>query len=233
VRNETPLLDLGSVHPEWRLALAPVIPKLEELSRFLDDEAKAGTGFLPATHNILRVFRSSPREVKVLLVGQDPYPSPGHAIGLAFSVDSAVRPLPRSLRNMYRELTEDLGIPAAEHGDLSAWSENGVMLLNRTLTVAPGLAGSHRGRGWEDVTELAVRVLAARQQPLVAILWGADARKLAPLLEGVPVFESAHPSPLSASRGFFGSAPFSKANAALLAAGAEPVDWRVDREEGR
>jgi uracil-DNA glycosylase len=218
------------MHPEWLHALTPVLPTLERLSRFLDAETEAGRGFLPAYHDILRVFSRPPGDVRVLIVGQDPYPSPGHPVGLSFSVDRAVRPLPRSLRNIYRELRDDLGIPEAEHGDLSAWEHSGVMLLNRTLTVTPGLAGSHRGRGWEEVTELAVRALAARQQPLVGILWGADARSLAPLLADVTVIESAHPSPLSASRGFFGSQPFSRANAALTVAGAEPVDWNVDSE---
>jgi len=163
--------------------------------------------------------------VRVLIVGQDPYPTPGHPIGLSFAVDGHVRPLPRSLANISRELVDDLGAPPLEHGDLTHWSANGVMLLNRVLTVEPGVPGSHRGRGWEAVTDHAVRSLVARDAPLVAILWGKDAQRLAPLLGSTPVIESAHPSPLSASRGFFGSRPFSRANALLEAQGADPVDW--------
>jgi uracil-DNA glycosylase len=163
----------------------------------------------------------------VLVVGQDPYPTPGHAIGLSFAVDRAVRPLPRSLANIYREREDDLGIPVAEHGDLSAWSHQGVMLLNRVLTVRAGTSGSHRGRGWEDVTEHAVRSLVARGGPLVAVLWGRDAQSLTPLLDGVPVVASAHPSPLSAHAGFFGSRPFSRVNEFLVAQGDSGVDWQL------
>ena len=169
-------------------------------------------------------------DVRVLITGQDPYPTPGHAIGLSFAVDRDVRPLPRSLGNIYRERHTDLGIPPAPHGDLTAWSDQGVLLLNRVLTVAPGAPASHRGWGWEKITELAIRALIARQQPLVAVLWGRDAAGLKPLLGGTPIIESAHPSPLSASRGFFGSRPFSRANALLEQQGAQPVDWRVEGE---
>jgi len=167
-------------------------------------------------------------DVRVLIVGQDPYPTPGHPIGLSFAVERDVRPLPRSLGNIYKELQSDLGIAPAAHGDLSSWSNNGVMLLNRVLTVQPGLAGSHRGKGWEAVTDLAIRALVARGTPLVAILWGRDAAHLRPLLGETPIIESAHPSPLSASRGFFGSQPFSRANELLESLGAEPVDWRLE-----
>jgi uracil-DNA glycosylase len=142
-------------------------------------------------------------------------------------VERHVRPLPRSLVNVYREYEDDLGIPAPAHGDLSAWADRGVLLLNRTLSVRPGEPGSHRGHGWEAVTAAAVAALAARGGPLVAILWGRQAQSLAPSLPGVPVIASAHPSPLSARSGFFGSRPFSRANAALTAAGAAPVDWRL------
>jgi uracil-DNA glycosylase len=176
---------------------------------------------------VLRAFRAPLDDVRVLIVGQDPYPTPGHPIGLAFAVDRHVRPLPRSLANISRELVDDLGAAPLPHGDLSHWSSNGVMLLNRVLTVEPGATGSHRGKGWERVTDHAIRTLVARGTPLVAILWGRDAQRLAPLLDGVPVIESAHPSPLSASRGFFGSKPFSRANALLEAQGAAPVDWSL------
>ena len=227
------------MHPEWRQALEPAQPSLESIRRFLDAETASGRGYLPAAAHVMRVFSRPLSEVRVLIVGQDPYPSVGHPVGLAFSVDRDVRPLPRSLRNVYRELEDDVGVSPALHGDLSAWADQGVMLLNRVLTVSPGVAGSHRGIGWESVTEVAVRALAERGGPLVALLWGADARSLAPLLNSprdrgaahtTTVIESVHPSPLSASRGFFGSRPFSRANAALALAGAEPVDWRIDSD---
>jgi len=176
---------------------------------------------------VLRAFQRPLADVRVLIVGQDPYPTPGHPIGLSFAVERDVRPLPRSLSNIYRELEADLGIPPAPHGDLSSWADQGVMLLNRVLTVSPGAPASHRGWGWEQVTEHAIRALVARGGPLVAILWGGHARSLVPLLGGTPRIESPHPSPLSASRGFFGSRPFSRANALLEQQGADPVDWRV------
>lgn len=194
---------------------------------FLRGEVAEGRGYLPAGENVLRAFSYPMSEVKVLVVGQDPYPTPGHSIGLAFAVERSVRPVPRSLQNIYRELNDDLGVVPAGHGDLASWAERGVMLLNRVLTVRPGESGSHRGKGWEVVTECAIRALAARGGPLVAILWGNDAASLAPWLGAVPIIRSAHPSPLSASRGFFGSKPFSRANELLVAQGAEPVDWTL------
>ncbi|WP_207904578.1 uracil-DNA glycosylase [Agromyces fucosus] len=215
----------GLVDPGWAAALAPVAPTIAELGGFLRAETEAGRGYLPAGEHVLRAFRAPLDDVRVLIVGQDPYPTPGHPIGLSFAVDGHVRPLPRSLANISRELVDDLGAPPLGHGDLTHWSANGVMLLNRVLTVEPGVPGSHRGRGWETVTDHAVRSLVARDAPLVAILWGKDAQRLAPLLGSTPVIESAHPSPLSASRGFFGSRPFSRANALLEAQGADPVDW--------
>ena len=190
----------------------------------------AGRGYLPAGDHVLRAFERPLSDVKVLITGQDPYPTPGHPIGLSFAVDRDVRPLPRSLGNIYAELESDLGIPPAPHGDLTAWSDQGVLLLNRVLTVRPGEAGSHRRWGWEQVTELAIRALVARDRPLVAILWGKDAANLQPLLGDTPVIVSAHPSPLSARRGFFGSRPFSRANALLEGLGASPVDWRIGGE---
>jgi len=163
----------------------------------------------------------------VLLVGQDPYPTPGHPVGLSFSVAPEVRPLPRSLLNIAKELQSDVGVPAPTCGDLTPWTRQGVLLLNRVLTVRPGDSGSHRGKGWEAVTEAAIRALVARGGPLVAILWGRDAQTLRPMLGAVPRIESVHPSPLSADRGFFGSRPFSRTNALLVGQGAEPVDWRL------
>jgi len=221
-----PLSEL--VDPGWAAALEPVAPNIAALGDFLRAETAAGRGYLPAGANVLRAFAAPMADVRVLVVGQDPYPTPGHAIGLSFAVERHVQPLPRSLGNIYKELQSDLGIAPAPHGDLSQWANSGVMLLNRVLTVQPGLAGSHRGKGWEAVTELAIRALVARGTPLVAILWGRDAANLRPLLGDTPVIESAHPSPLSASRGFFGSRPFSRANDVLLGLGAQPVDWRLE-----
>src|SRR5690606_25750374 len=182
-------------------------------------EVAAGRRYLPAGDRVLRAFTQPFADVRVLIVGQDPYPTPGHPIGLSFAVERHVRPIPRSLQNIYRELRDDLGIEPPPHGDLTRWSEQGVLLLNRVLTVQAGMSGSHRNRGWEEVTEAAIRALVARGTPLVAILWGRDARTLRPILGSTPVIESAHPSPLSASSGFFGSRPFSRANDLLAAAG--------------
>ena len=220
-----PLADL--VHPSWAEALAPVAPLVADMGEYLRAEVRAGRGYLPAGEAVLRVFTTPLDEVKVLVVGQDPYPTPGHPIGLSFATAPDVRPVPRSLANIYRELHDDLGHVPVAHGDLTSWQRNGVMLLNRVLTVRPGEAGSHRGKGWERVTERAIRTLAERGGPLVAILWGKDAAGLAPMLGDVPFVTSAHPSPLSASRGFFGSKPFSRVNELLVAQGAEPVDWRL------
>ncbi len=217
----------GLVDAGWADALAPVAPDLAALGDRLRAEVAAGRSYLPAGDRVLRAFHRPLSDVRVLIVGQDPYPTPGHPIGLSFAVDRHVRPLPRSLSNIYRELEDDLGVPRAAHGDLSAWSDQGVMLLNRVLTVAPGQPGSHRGWGWERVTEHAIRTLADRGGPLVAILWGKDAANLRPLLGATPILESAHPSPLSASRGFFGSRPFSHANRMLEEQGAEPVEWAL------
>lgn len=212
---------------DWAEALAPVAGRLQGIGDFLRAETAAGRGYLPAGHQVLRAFSRPLAEVRVLIVGQDPYPTPGHPIGLSFAVDRDVRPLPRSLGNIFTELESDLGIPRAAHGDLGAWQDQGVLLLNRVLTVAPGEPASHRRRGWEEVTEHALRALVARGGPLVAILWGRHAQSLIPLLGEVPHIATAHPSPLSASRGFFGSRPFSRANALLEQQGAGPIDWRI------
>ncbi|MCR2810180.1 MULTISPECIES: uracil-DNA glycosylase [unclassified Microbacterium] len=226
-RSLTQLADAGLIDAGWAGALAPVAPVIAELGERLRAETAAGRGYLPAGDHVLRAFQRPLAGAKVLIVGQDPYPTPGHPIGLSFAVDKHVRPLPRSLSNIYRELNEDLGIPPATHGDLSGWSDQGVVLLNRVLTVAPGAPASHRGWGWEKVTEHAIRELVARGGPLVAILWGRDAGNLRPLLGTTPIVESPHPSPLSANRGFFGSRPFSRANDMLVQQGAEPIDWRL------
>jgi uracil-DNA glycosylase len=221
------LADEGLIDAGWAQALAPVGPDIAALGERLRGEVAAGRRYLPAGDNVLRAFQRPLADVRVLIVGQDPYPTPGHPIGLSFAVERSVRPLPRSLANIYRELDADLGIPPAPHGDLSAWSDQGVMLLNRVLTVAPGAPASHRGWGWEKVTEHAIRELVARDGALVAILWGRDAANLRPLLADTPIIASPHPSPLSASRGFFGSRPFSQVNHLLEQQGAQPVDWRI------
>jgi uracil-DNA glycosylase len=225
--NLQQLAEAGFIASDWAEALAPVEGQLAELGRFLNEERASGQRVLPAGDRILAAFQRPLADVRVLIVGQDPYPTPGHPIGLSFATAPDVRPIPRSLQNMYRELNDDLGIDPAPHGDLTAWADHGVMLLNRVLTVRAGAPASHRGKGWEAVTECAIRALVARGGPLVAVLWGNDARQLASMLGDVPRIESPHPSPLSASRGFFGSRPFSRANAALEAQGASPVDWRV------
>jgi uracil-DNA glycosylase len=221
------LAEAGLIDADWARTLEPVGPDIAALGDRLRAETAAGRAYLPAGDRVLRAFARPLAGVKVLIVGQDPYPTPGHPIGLSFAVDAHVRPLPRSLSNIYQELEADLGIPRAPHGDLSAWSDQGVMLLNRVLTVRPGAPASHRGWGWEKVTEHAIRTLVARDRPLVAILWGRDAAGLKPLLGATPIIESVHPSPLSASRGFFGSRPFSRANHLLEDLGADPVDWRL------
>lgn len=220
-----PLTEL--VDPGWASALAPVEEQISLMGDYLRAEVAEGRGYLPAGENVLRAFSYPFREVKVLIVGQDPYPTPGHSVGLCFAVERSVRPIPRSLHNIYRELHDDLGVTPPHHGDLTSWAERGVLLLNRVLTVQSGVTGSHRGKGWEAVTELAIRALVARGGPLVAILWGKDAAGLAPLLGSTPTITSPHPSPLSARRGFFGSTPFSRANGMLVAQGAEPVDWSL------
>ncbi|MDT0209701.1 MULTISPECIES: uracil-DNA glycosylase [unclassified Curtobacterium] len=220
-----PLRDL--VDPGWAEALAPVEADVHRMGDWLRDEVAAGRHYLPAGDVVLRAFTQPFDDVKVLVVGQDPYPTPGHPIGLSFAVDPHVRPVPRSLANIYRELHDDLGVTPPPHGDLRAWSEQGVLLLNRVLTVEAGAAGSHRGKGWEAVTDQAVRALVARGKPLVAVLWGAQAASVRPLLGDTPVVASAHPSPLSASRGFFGSRPFSQVDALLREQGADPVDWTL------
>ena len=197
------------------------------MGQFLREENAAGRGYLPAGRNVLRAFTQPFDDVRVLIVGQDPYPTPGHAVGLSFSVAADVSPIPRSLANIYTEYCADLGYPKPANGDLTPWATSGVLLLNRVLTVAPGQPASHRRKGWETVTECAIKALVSRDEPLVAILWGRDAADLQQWMPDVPAIVSPHPSPLSASRGFFGSRPFSRANSELEDLGGEPVDWRL------
>lgn len=222
----TPLEEL--VHPSWLPALAPHADLLAQIGEFLRAEGAAGRRWLPAGDVILRAFTQPLEEVRVLILGQDPYPTPGHPIGLSFAVEASVRPLPRSLQNIFKELVSDLDVPMPTSGDLTPWSQQGVMLLNRVLTVGAGEPGSHRGIGWETITQAAIEALAERDgEPLVVILWGKDAQAVEPLLQDVPVIASAHPSPMSADRGFFGSRPFSAANELLDELGGDPIDWRL------
>jgi uracil-DNA glycosylase len=218
---------LETIHPTWAQALAPVADQVAAMGAFLRSENAAGRGFLPTGVNVLRAFSQPLTDVRVLIMGQDPYPTPGHAVGLSFSVAADVKPIPRSLANIYTEYEADLSLPRPTTGDLSPWAEGGVLLLNRVLTVSPGRSGSHRGKGWEDVTACAIKALVARHDPMVAILWGRDAQNLSPMLADFPIIASAHPSPMSADRGFFGSRPFSRANEELADLAAESIDWRL------
>ncbi|WP_370971593.1 uracil-DNA glycosylase [Amycolatopsis sp. cg9] len=220
-----PLQDI--VEAGWAEALEPVAPQVAAMGEFLRAEIAAGRTYLPAGEHVLRAFKQPFHDVRVLIVGQDPYPTPGHAVGLSFSVAPDVRPIPKSLVNIYKEYADDLGHPLPANGDLTPWADQGVLLLNRALTVQPGKSNSHQGKGWEEVTEQAIKALAARSEPMVAILWGRNARNLRPMLGEVPCIESAHPSPLSAHNGFFGSRPFSRANELLEKQGAAPVDWKL------
>ncbi|WP_018158121.1 uracil-DNA glycosylase [Demetria terragena] len=215
------------VHASWVPVLDPAREHLTEAGDFLRTELAEGRGYLPAADHVLRAFQMPLPDVRVLIVGQDPYPTPGHAVGLCFSVAPEVRPVPRSLQNIYAELESDLGLMKPDSGDLSPWVDQGVLLLNRVLTVRAGSPGSHRQHGWEHVTAAAIQGLVARGGPLVAILWGRDARSLAPHLGAVPYVESSHPSPLSARAGFFGSRPFSRVNALLEEQGSAPIDWSL------
>jgi len=221
------LAERGLVAPDWAEALAPVDDRIAAMGRFLREELAAGRSYRPHGDQVLRAFRRPLADVRVLVVGQDPYPTPGHPVGLSFSVAPDVRPVPRSLQNIYQELGTDLGLPTPGNGDLTPWFERGVMLLNRVLTVRPGASASHQGKGWATVTAQAISALASRGGPLVAILWGRQAQSLAPMLGDVPRIESAHPSPLSARSGFFGSRPFSRTNDLLAQQGAAPIDWRL------
>ncbi len=221
------LVARGLVAPDWAEALAPVDDRIAAMGEFLRNELRAGRSYLPHGDQVFRAFSRPLADVRVLVVGQDPYPTPGHPVGLSFSVAPDVRPVPKSLANIFQELASDTGSPRPTTGDLTPWFEQGVMLLNRVLTVAPGASASHRGRGWEAVTEQAIDALARRGGPLAAVLWGRDAQSLKPMLGEVPWVDSVHPSPLSASRGFFGSRPFSRVNALLEKQGGAPVDWRL------
>lgn len=215
------------VGPGWDLALEPVADELAAISQRLKDEVAQGHKFLPKGDQIFAALQMPFDQVKVLIVGQDPYPTPGHPIGLCFAVDPSVRPFPKSLQNIFKEYCDDLGYPMPSTGDLTPWVNEGVMLLNRSLTVRPGQPNSHKQLGWSVITDQIIAALGMRSQPLVALLWGNDAKSAKIHLPDATIIESVHPSPLSASKGFFGSRPFSRANDALTATGTTPVNWRL------
>lgn len=217
----------------WATALEPVEGDIRRMGDFLRAEHASHHPTLPSSNNIFRAFQLPLDQVKVLIVGQDPYPTPGHPVGLSFCVAPDVDPIPASLRNIYQEMMDDLGLPRPSNGDLTPWVVQGVMLLNRSLTVRAGAPNSHQGKGWEKITEQAIKALNSRRDesgrplPLVAILWGRNAQSLESLLTNAKIIKSPHPSPLSASRGFFGSRPFSRTNAYLEEMGTSPIDWRL------
>lgn len=211
------------MHPSWQAAMPESKAILDALEAKLADR---GTHYLPPREFVMRAFEAPLDEIRAVIIGQDPYPTVGHAIGLSFAVSAETKPLPRSLTNILRELGDDLGKSTERNGDLSKWASQGVFLLNRHLTTDAADAGAHVDLGWGQFTDLAIRVLnRKRGRSLVAILWGNQAQQLAPVLCDAQVIASAHPSPLSARRGFFGSKPFSKANAALAAVGEPAIDW--------
>lgn len=216
---------MGFLGKGWASALAPVQERLAHIAEQLVHISQRDPNILPRQEHVLRAFEQDFERVRVLIVGQDPYPTPGHAIGLAFATSAQTRPLPRSLQNIFIEMREDLGCAPPDTGDLSPWQKQGVMLLNRTLTVQAGRPQSHAQLGWSEFTECAVRALASRARAPIAVLWGSSARSLAPLFDPAYLVESAHPSPLSARRGFFGSRPFSRVNAMLRAQGFEAISW--------
>jgi uracil-DNA glycosylase len=212
-----PILGQELAKPYWSM-----------LQQFVAQERQVHEVYPPAPEVFSALHLTPFADTRVLILGQDPYHGPGQAHGLCFSVRPGV-PLPPSLQNIYKELETDLGCPPPNHGCLEHWARHGVLLLNAVLTVRARTAGSHSGKGWETFTDEVIRTVSSKDEPVVFILWGAYARKKRPLIDTTRhiVIESAHPSPLSAFNGFFGSRPFSRANEALVAAGREPVDWRI------
>jgi uracil-DNA glycosylase len=219
------LVASGQVHPSWQPALEDSREELAALEVFLSSQITGGIQVLPDPGKIFRALTLPVDQVKVVIIGQDPYPTPGHAMGLAFSVSSDVHPLPRSLSNIFTELQSDIGCKRPLNGDLSDWADQGVLLLNRVLTVSEGKAGSHREKGWEAITASLVQFLVTNHPSVVAVLWGKDAQQLAGLFQLNRVIASAHPSPLSAFKGFFDSKPFSRANSLIQSLGATEIKW--------
>ncbi|MFJ2620909.1 uracil-DNA glycosylase [Glutamicibacter sp. NPDC087344] len=221
------LAERGFIAQDWETVLEPLNRQLRSIAGELAQRSASGEQILPDPHVMLRALGIPAAQVRVVLIGQDPYPTPGHANGLAFAAEASVRPVPRSLANIYRELKDDVGIPPAAHADLSAWHKQGVLLLNQSLSVAAGNAGAHQQLGWSAVVEAVITALNHRENPPIALLWGKHAQKLAGLMDRMPQLTSAHPSPLSASRGFFGSRPFSEINRRLSDAGQAPINWSI------
>jgi uracil-DNA glycosylase len=204
-------------------------PAMQELRSFLAAEVAAGRGFYPPAPLVFNALQLTPfEEVRVVILGQDPYHGPGQAMGLSFSVPAGVSQ-PPSLRNIFTELESDLGLPAPATGDLTPWAERGVLLLNSVLTVAPRSPGSHAGKGWEAFTDRVIAELSARREGVVFLLWGRSAQQKGAIVDVTrhDVLTAAHPSPYSAGNGFFGCRHFSRANAILEAAGIPPIDWNL------
>lgn len=220
------LLDVQtSVHPSWLPVFEGLSAEIATVRNFLELETAAGYPWLPAPSQVMRAFTQPLDQVKVVILGQDPYPTPGHSVGLAFCVGPKVA-LPRSLVNIFSELQSDLGVDAPTSGDLTPWAEQGVLLLNTALTVGSGHSGSHRGKGWEPITRAAITALINRPEGSpVAILWGKDAQSYGSDFDSRFVISSPHPSPLSARRGFFGSKPFSRTDELLQEQGLAPIEW--------
>ena len=224
-------MSLRSLIPAaWQAILEPEFdkPYFAKLEAFLETERSAHQVFPPEADVFHALELTAPADVRVLIVGQDPYHNVGQAHGLAFSVKSGTR-LPPSLLNIYAELETDLGVPRSKSGNLEMWSRQGVLLLNTSLTVRAHEAASHKNKGWEKLTDAIIHAVSSQAQPVVFVLWGGHAQKKLPLIDITrhTVIQSVHPSPLSAHNGFFGSKPFSKVNAALSEAGQMPIDWRV------
>lgn len=225
------MADTVRLHESWRVPLAGEFsaPYMAALKAFLQAEKSAGKAIFPKGNEWFRALDLTPLEqVRVVILGQDPYHGPGQAHGLAFSVRPGVR-VPPSLQNIYKELQADLGIPPARHGFLEHWARQGVLLLNTSLTVEQGLAASHKGRGWEGFTDAVIRLVAARAEPCAFLLWGSHAQKKAAFVDGGRhlVLKAAHPSPLSAHNGFLGCRHFSRTNAWLQQRGLPPIDWAL------
>ena len=207
-------------------------PYMQQLKDFLQQEKNLGKEILPASSQWFASLNATPfNQVKVVIIGQDPYPTPGHAHGLCFSVQPHVTPLPKSLINIYQELADDLGVHN-QSGYLLPWAEQGVLLLNTVLTVEAGNANSHQGKGWERFTDAVIQALNERTTHCVFVLWGAYAQKKGALINGNrhTIIRSAHPSPLSVYRGFWGSKPFSKINAALIAHQQTAINWQLSED---
>jgi uracil-DNA glycosylase len=227
---QDPLID--RLPAAWQAFLGPeIVPLISDIGQELSKRSHTET-ILPAPHQVFRALETPPEQVRVIIVGQDPYPAPGHATGLAFSVPEGTWPLPPTLRNILRELGDDTGHPPPRHGNLRSWQRQGVLLLNRHLTTVSGHPCSHQRVGWGEFTRRIVSALAALTPPPVIILWGKQAAGLAPIVGAMPTISSPHPSPLSAARGFFGSAPFTQTNQYLRQMGREPIDWRLDPVSG-